>query len=130
MAAVSGVVTTWATAHSTLGLWVSLAVLVIIGAALQVWVTLAERDQPRRVEASGPGAVAIGGSAAEIRTFVRGSHDTVAVRDDGDGIIASAPGAISIGGNAAGALSTDVTDGNGSAQPRSLPRPGGHDASA
>lgn len=111
VATASGVVTALVTTHSSRGLWVALGVLVVVGAALQAAATYGERRQPGRVQASGAGAVAIGGSARPIRTRVHGSFASPAKPDDQDGVTASGPGAVGIGGDAAGPVSTDVTDG-------------------
>jgi hypothetical protein len=110
LATASGVVTALVTTHSSRGLWVALGVLVIVGAALQAAASYGGRRRPGRVNASGVGAVAIGGSAREIRTRVHGSHVPPAAPDDQDGVTASGPGAVGIGGDAAGPVSTDVTD--------------------
>jgi hypothetical protein len=110
--AVSGVVTALVTAHPSRGLWVALAVAVILGAALQVVVTYSSRDRARHVNASGAGAVAVGGSAHKIRTRVRQSHEPGAgAPDEREGVTASGPGAVGVGGDAAGPISTDVTGG-------------------
>lgn len=106
-ATASGVVTALVTAHSSWGLWVALGVLVVVGAVAQAAVIAGERRSARRISASGAGAVAVGGSAGEIRTRVRGE----AVATDalgGEGVVASGPGAVGVGGDAAGPISTDV----------------------
>ena len=78
-------------------------------------VTYGEREKSRRVEASGAGAVAVGGSAREeIRTRVHGTVSP-AEPDKRDGVTASGPGAVGIGGDAAGPISTDVTGDEGPA---------------
>ena len=111
MAAASGVVTALVTTHPSRGLWVALGVVVILGAVLQAAVTYGEHRQPRRVDASGAGAVAVGRSArGEIRTRVHGSRGPGAVPDEHDGVAASGPGAVGIGEDAAGPVSTEVTD--------------------
>lgn len=108
-AAVTGVVTALVTAHPSRGLWVALGVVVIVGAVLQVAVTYGGHEKLRRVEASGAGATAIGGSAQqEIRTHVYRKHASSAVPDGRDGIVASGPGSVSVGGDAAGPISTEV----------------------
>jgi hypothetical protein len=118
LAAVSGVVTALVTTHPTRGLWVALVVVAIVGAALQAVATCGERragairlsQKPTKIEASGPGAVAIGGSAhQEIHTHVHGSHPSAFIPDKRSGVAASGPGAVAIGGNAAGPISTNVT---------------------
>jgi hypothetical protein len=112
VAAVSGVVTALVTAHPSRGLWVALGVAVAVGAVLQAVVAYGERRQQRRVDASGAGAVAIGGSArGEIRTQVHGGPVPGAVAGDHDGVSASGPGAVGVGDDAAGPVSTDVTGG-------------------
>jgi hypothetical protein len=109
LAVVSGVVTALVTAYSSLGLWVALGALVLVGGGLQAAVTASDRRSTRRVLASGAGAVAIRGSAGEVRTRVQWRDESGAVTD-GDGVIATGPGAVSIGGDSAGPVSTDVTN--------------------
>jgi hypothetical protein len=116
LAAAGGVVTVFVTQHSSLGLWVALVALVVLGAALQVAVTVGERRSRRRVVASGPGAVAVGGSAGGIRTRVEGAHGSPAAPAEGD-VVASGPGAVSVGGDTTGPVSTDVTDSEGQVPP-------------
>lgn len=123
VAAASGVVTALVTAHPSRGLWVALGVAVVVGAALQAAVTYSERDkspsepsESRRVNASGAGAVAVGGSAKEeIHTRVHGKRFSAAVPDTGDGVTASGPGSVGVGGDTAGPISTEVTGDGGSA---------------
>jgi hypothetical protein len=115
-ATASGVVTALVTAHPSRGLWVALGVAVIVGGALQAAVTYNERETSRRVNASGAGAVAVGGSAQEeIHTRVHGKHPSAAVSDTRDGVTASGPGSVGVGGDTAGPISTEVTKGEGSA---------------
>jgi hypothetical protein len=114
VAAASGVVTALVTAHSSPGLWVSLAVLVTVGAALQAVVTFGDRRSSRRVVASGDGAVAVGGSAGEIRTRVQGGRGS-AVVSDGEGVTASGAGAVGVGGDVTGPVSTELTGTDGQA---------------
>jgi hypothetical protein len=112
VAAVSGVVTALVTAHPSLGLWVALGIGVIVGAILQAAVSYySDRGKAQRVDASGAGAVAVGGSARKIRTRVQGSRAPAAAPGERDGVTASGPGAVGIGGDAAGPISTDVTGG-------------------
>jgi len=121
-AAVTGVVTALVTAHPSRGLWVALGVAVIVGAALQAAVTYSKRDKSsgehassQPVNASGAGAVALGGSAKEdIHTRVHGTHFSAAVSDTRDGVTASGPGSVGVGGDAAGPISTEVTGGEDS----------------
>jgi hypothetical protein len=109
LAAACGVVTALVTAHPSSGLWVGLGVVVVAGAVSQAAVTLGERRERGRVEASGAGSVAVGGSArGPITTRVRGGRVPPAVPGNQDGVIASGPGAVGIGGDA-GPVSTDVT---------------------
>jgi hypothetical protein len=121
LGAVSGVVTALVTTHPSRGLWTALGVAVVVGAALQVAVTYRENsttrsdsadaaDKRRHVEASGAGAVAIGGAAKEaIQTHVHGIHDAPTASGAHDGVAASGAGAVGIGSDAAGTVSTDVT---------------------
>lgn len=108
-AAAAGLVTALVTAHSSAGLWVALGALVIVGALLQAAVIAGERRSERRVTASGAGAVAVGGSAGEIRTRVRGTVAPPGQSDEG-GVVALGPGAVSVGEDATGLISTDVSD--------------------
>ncbi len=110
VAAASGVVTALVTTHPSRGLWVALGVAVILGAVLQAALTFGDGKKPPGTQASGTGAVAVGGSAQEdISTHVDGSHGPAATPSGRDGVSASGPGSVSIGGNAAGRISTDVT---------------------
>jgi hypothetical protein len=108
VAAATGVVTALVTAHSSAGLWAALAVLVAVGGVLQAAVIGLERRLASPVVAWGAGAVAVGGSAGEIRTRVRGAAASSASRR-WDGVVAPGAGAISVGGEAAGPMSTDVS---------------------
>ena len=82
----------------------------IVGAALRVAVTYSGRGESQRVNVSGAGAIAVSGSAHEIRTRVQWSHvPGAAALDERDGVTASRPGAVGVGGDAAGPISTDVT---------------------
>ena len=116
LAAAAGVVTIFATQHSSLGLWVALVALVVLGGVLQAAVTVGDRRSRRRVVASGAGAVAVGGSAGEIHTGVQGRHSPPAAPGRG-GVVASGPGAVSVGGDATGPVSTDVTGNGGQVPP-------------
>ena len=116
LAAACGVVTALVTAHSSRGLWVALGVLVIVGAALQVAVTMNGQRAPGRVTASGPGSVAVGGSAGKISTRVTGVRRP-AVTPGGDGVTASGPGAVGVGGDVTGPVSTEVTKAEGQGLP-------------
>ena len=106
-AAASGLVTALVTAHSSVALWTALAVLVVLGAVLQAAVIGRERRSARRVVASGVGAVAVGGSAGQIRTRVRGEAAPPS-RSAMEGVAGAGAGAVAVGGNAAGPISTDV----------------------
>lgn len=105
----SGVVAALVAARPSLGLWVALGVLVAVGALLQGAVTAAERRRKPGAQASGAGAVAVGGSAREIRTHVHG-----AAQDGTDAecpeVTASGRGAVSVGGDVTGPVVTDVAD--------------------
>jgi hypothetical protein len=116
LAAAGGVLTAFATQHSSLGLWVALVALVVLGGVLQAAVTVGDRRSRRRVVASGPGAVAVGDSAGEIHTRAEGTHSPPAALGGG-GIVASGPGAVSVGGDATGPVSTDVTGNAGQVPP-------------
>jgi hypothetical protein len=107
VAAAVGVLTALVTAHSSTGLWAALTALVVVGGVLQAAVIGVQRRQAP-VVASGPGAVAVAGSAGEIRTRVRGATNSAAL-SRWEGVVAPGPGAISVGGEAAGPISTDVS---------------------
>jgi hypothetical protein len=109
VAGASGVVTALVTAHSSTGLWAALGVLLVVGAILQV-VAVAGDRRSSRVTASAAGAVAVGGSAGQIRTRVRGSFGPAGRPDgDGDGVAAAGPGSVAVGGDATGPVSTEIT---------------------
>ena len=112
VAAVSGVVTSLVTAHSSRGLWVALGVLVVAGAGLQVAVSMNERGTRGRVAASGAGSVAVGGSAGTVTTWVAGAREPAGAPGE-DGVTASGPGAVGVGGDVAGPVSTHVTEADG-----------------
>jgi hypothetical protein len=103
-----GVVTALVTAHPSAGLWVALGVLLVVGGILQVLVVTGDRRSSRAVTASGAGAVAVGGSAGQIRTRVRGELGP-AGGPDGDGVAAAGTGSVAVGGDAVGTVSTEVT---------------------
>jgi hypothetical protein len=109
LGAVCGVVTALVTAHPSRGLWAGLGVTVVAGALWQAAVTYGERRERSRVEASGAGAVAVGGSTrGEVRTRVRGKGTQPAAAASAQGgVISSGPGSVSVGGDA-GPVSTDV----------------------
>jgi hypothetical protein len=111
LAAASGVVTALAAADTSAALWAAFGVLVAGGAILQGWVTVAERRSGLRVGASGAGAVAVGGSAREVHTRVRG-HGPEVMRDGPWDVAASGPGAVSVGGDT-GPVTTDVAGAEG-----------------
>lgn len=108
-ACVSGVVAAFVAARPLPGLWVALGVSVVVGAVLQGAVTASERRRRSGVLAAGPGAVAVGGSAGEIRTRAQGVNycETVSERPD---ITASGPGSVSVGGDINGPVVTEVAD--------------------
>jgi hypothetical protein len=112
-AAVSGVVTSLVTAHPSSGLWVGLVVVVIVGAVLQGVVSYGENKRRQRVEASGAGAVAVGGSARQgIQTRVIQKQAAAAPPRTGEPstVAASGPGSVAVGGDMDGPVATDVTD--------------------
>jgi hypothetical protein len=111
VAAAIGVVTALVTARSSAGLWAALAALVVVGGVVQAAVIGLERRPVPPVVASGAGAVAVGGSAGEIRTRVRGAEASSA-SSRWAGVVAPGAGAISVGGEAAGPMSTDVSSSN------------------
>ena len=116
VAAVTGVVTALVTTHPSRGLWVALGVAVIVGGALQVAVTYTGRKTSQRVNASGAGAVAVGGSARKkIHTRVHGTHLSAVAPDTQDGVTASGPGSVGVGGDTAEPISTEVTGDKGPA---------------
>jgi hypothetical protein len=112
----SGVITALVTAHPSRGLWVALVVLVVVGAVSQAVVSAGERRSVRRISASGAGSVAVGGSAGEIRTQVRGEAAATGT-PGGNGVVASGTGAVGVGGDATGPISTDVSGSEESAGP-------------
>ena len=112
IAALIGLITSLVTTDRSVALWVALGVLVVGGAALQGWVTRAERRSgSRRVVASGAGSVAVRGNAREVRTRVRGTRGPAATDDGGETQVLG-PGAVSIAGDA-GLIVTDVNDTQG-----------------
>lgn len=111
VAAAVGVVTALVTAHGSAGLWSALGVLVVVGAVLQA-VMIGRERASGRVAAFGAGAVAVGGSAAEIRTRVRGHAGSPGQAGEQD-VAAAGAGAVAVGGEAAGPISTDVSSSDG-----------------
>jgi hypothetical protein len=111
VAAATGVVTALVTAHSSAGLWAALAVLVVVGGILQAAIIGLERRAGGRVVAIGHGAVAVAGTAGEIRTRVRGAvaSSAPARSGDSDAVAAIGIGSVSVRGDAAGPISTDVS---------------------
>lgn len=103
----SGVVAALVAARPSLGLWVALGVLVTVGAALQSAVTATERRRKPGVLASGAGAVAVGGSAREVRTYVRGAAPGRIVAENSE-VTASDLGSVAVGGDVTGPVVTDV----------------------
>jgi hypothetical protein len=90
-AAASGVVTALVTAHPSVGLWVALGVLVVIGAALQAAVVVGERRSSRRMAAaraaSGEGAATEDSGASvnrEVRNTISGGIQYGPVVQGGD----------------------------------------------
>jgi hypothetical protein len=120
-AAVIGVITVLVAARPSLGLWVALGAVVVVGGVLQGAVSAADRRSGRRVRASGDGAVAIGGNAGEVRTKVRGpgraTPPSAKMAGDEEDVAAPGRGAVGIGGNADGLIATDVSDTESGADP-------------
>lgn len=93
-------------------------VLVVLGAALQVWLTVADSAAAvPPVRASAPGAIAAAGSVKNASTKVtlpagptRRRTRTDGTGEGGTGVVASGPGAIASGGAIDGAR-TEVRDG-------------------
>ncbi len=114
LAAVGGVVTALVTSRPSAGWWVALAVLTVVAALLQAAVTYREKSDLRRaakVDATGSGSVAVGGSAKRIRTRVRGVDGSQqAPRATNGGVTAQGAGAVSVGGD----VDSVATDVNGS----------------
>jgi hypothetical protein len=108
VAVATGLVTALVTTHSSAGLWAALAVLTVVGGGLQAVIIGLERRRAGGVIASGAGSVAVGGSAGEIRTRVRGAAASSAL-SHWDGVVAPGAGAISVGGEAAGPMTTDIS---------------------
>ena len=104
-----GVVTSLVTAHPSAGLWAALGALVMVGGGLQVVAAVGDRRPEGRVVAGGPGSVAVGRSATEIRTHISGEHGKPAEPGERGGITAAGPGSIAVGGDATGRVQTDVT---------------------
>jgi hypothetical protein len=109
VASVTGVVTALVTAHPSRGLWVALGVVVAVGGLLQVVVSYRDNGRTGQAQASGPGAVAIGGSAGKIMTHVSGTYAPPSAAERSYGVLASGPGSVSVGGDATGAISTEFT---------------------
>lgn len=114
LAAVSSVASAFVTTRPSAGLWVGIAVLIILGSFLQGVVTVSDR-KGRRVAATGPAAVSIGGSAHDVATRVIRNHESGS--NSSADIAATAPGAVSIGGNALGKISTEFMSDHDSSQP-------------
>lgn len=97
--------------------WVSGGVLLVVGIAVQWWLTSPPQDDgARSVSASGQGAVAAGGSARDVSTtFLRRGARRPARRGSGEqaehpgGVSASGDGSVAAGADATG-VRTEVTD--------------------
>jgi len=110
VASVTGVVIGLVTAHPSRGLWAALGVAVAGGGLLQVAISYRDSRRSEPTHASGPGAVAIGGSAGKITTHVSGPHAPGAAVDGSHGVLASGPGSVSVGGDVTGTVSTEVEE--------------------
>ncbi|GAA1963368.1 hypothetical protein GCM10009738_43450 [Kitasatospora viridis] len=114
IAAVTGLATNLATDSSGWGWWTGLAVLVLLGAGLQVYLTWSSSDAGgSTVTAAGPGSIAVGGSArGGLRTKVAAgaasAAHAVAPAPQG-GVTAAGPGAVAVGGDADGPIDTEIT---------------------
>jgi hypothetical protein len=81
VAAAVNVATGVLTQHWALAWWMAAAVLVAVGAALQFWLSLADRSAPAvSVVASGDGSVAGAGSMTNVSTNVDGSRNIEPLR--------------------------------------------------
>jgi hypothetical protein len=117
LAAGSGVVAAFIAAQPSWGLWVALAVLVILGGIMQGIASLSERHSRSRVLASGAAAVAVGGSARSVRTRASGTHVPPESTTENAEITASGPGSVSVGDNAE-FIVTQQSDNDGGARPK------------
>lgn len=68
IAAAVNVATGVLTQHWATAWWAATAALVVVGGGLQVWLTVA--DGSAKVQASGDGAIAAGGSVSNVSTTV------------------------------------------------------------
>lgn len=108
VAAASGVATNAATSKPTWGWCIALVVLVVVGAGLQIYLTLRpNQDGPAPVAAQGPASVAIGGSSrGKIKTQSSGTASPSSTPSNG--IIAQGPGSVAIGGDNESSIETDA----------------------
>ncbi|MGW4702579.1 hypothetical protein [Streptomyces sp. NPDC004285] len=104
-----GLVTNIVTDRPAWAWWIALAALLVVGAALQYY--LSRAAEPASATALGAGSVAIGGSSsAPIRTRVAGpALPDGSARPRPHGVTAAGPGAVAVGGDAEGPVETDVT---------------------
>jgi hypothetical protein len=108
LAAAVNVTTGMLTQHWAVAWWTATAVLVVVGAGLQIWLTLAGSSTPTPVRASGDSAIAAAGSVARVSTRVTRSTERPggAPQAVGDGVTASGLGAIAAGGDIVDAHTT------------------------
>jgi hypothetical protein len=109
IAAATGLVTNIVTEKPLWGWCIGLGALIIIGVAVQVWLSLGQ-SSAMQVNATGAGSVAIAGSAkGAVRTHVSGSAQDPSTAKAEQGILAHGPGSVAIGGDA-GTVETDVVN--------------------
>jgi hypothetical protein len=110
LAALSGIVTNYATDKQSSGWWVALGVLVFVGAIVQIALSRISNPTPNEtIKASGDGAVAIGGSShGPIKTKVSGRTGSPNTHPD-DTPGATGAGSVVVRGNTNAAIETDVT---------------------
>lgn len=109
VAAASGVVTNAATSRPTWGWCIALVVLVVVGAGLQLYLTLRpNQDGQVPVAAQGAGSVAIGGSSRGERIKTRSSGTASPASTPNSGVIAQGPGSVAIGGDNESSIETEA----------------------
>lgn len=110
IAALTGLATNLATDSAGWGWWTGLAVLVLLGAGLQVYLTWSSPDSNSlAVTAAGPGSIAVGGSARRrLHTRVTPGTMPTAHTLPHSGITAAGPGAVAVGHDADGPIDTEI----------------------
>ncbi|MFI5531880.1 hypothetical protein ACIA8O_25445 [Kitasatospora sp. NPDC051853] len=111
VAAATGVATNVATDDAGTGWWVALGMLVVLGVALQVYLTVSSSDGGGTdVTAAGAGSVAIGGSLrGSVKTKASGASGSAGAAPAQGGITAAGPGSVAVGKDVDGPIETDVT---------------------